>query len=57
LFFCGVRRYWTLWNARAKNLRWGAPDEGVRGYTNNVGLHKSQGTQNIFGATHFGGGQ
>ena len=35
----------------------GAPDEGVRGYTNNFGLHKSRGTQNMFGATHFGGGE
>jgi len=52
-----VRGYWTLSHARAKYLRWGAPDEVVRGYTNNVGLHKSQGTQNIFGATHFGGGE
>jgi len=57
LFFRGVRGYWTLSHARAKYLRWGAPDEVVRGYTNNVGLHKSQGTQNIFGATHFGGGE
>jgi hypothetical protein len=33
------------------------PDEGLRGYTNNFGLHKSRGTQNMFGATHFGGGE